>query len=96
MTQPNTNATAHVQENFARILETCRAAREDSTHVQTEGVASLLGTLSPGQMLKLAVSTDTGVDGNTFLKTLCAARLFEREQACLVAPEYNAHLALAA
>jgi hypothetical protein len=94
MTQSQSRTPAHVGENFSRILETCRAAH--AARDAQGGVESLLKTLSPGQMLKIAASAGEELDSGAFVKALCAARLFESEHAVQAAPEYNAHLALPA
>jgi hypothetical protein len=94
MTQLHAQTPAQVGENFARILETCRAAHE--ARGAECGVDSLLKTLSPGQMLKIAATAQDELDRGAFVKALCAARLFESEHAAQAAPEYNAHLALPA
>jgi hypothetical protein len=93
MTQPSTTNT--VRESFAHILETCRKLRDEAADQKSSGVSALLEQLSPGQMLKVA-SASEGLDSAAVLKALCAARLFETEHTARVAPEFNAHLALAA
>lgn len=99
MTNPNMQPSAHAEDNFARILETCRAAREaQCSHAETP-VESLLKSLSPSQMLAVAASAQqdvADVDSAAFLAALCNARLFDASQNRKSAPEYNAHLALAA
>lgn len=99
MTNPNLQPSAHAEDIFARILESCRAARDTECSGEETPVESLLKSLSPGQMLAVAASAKddvADVDSVAFLSALCNARLFDASLNRKSAPEYNAHLALAA